>query len=166
MDYPKRRGQSSLEFIVTYGWVILVIVIGLVVVWKMGILKPPVEEKRGTLGFSQVYVTDFSASSVANEINLNVKNEAGAQITISPSRINTTVEGDVNCQNAPLSLLTIAPGEDAIVTVDCNSPPALATKYNTGDFFKANVIINYTNTRSGRQHLSKGKVYGPVEAVT
>ena len=81
MDYPKRRGQSSLEFIVTYGWVILVIVIGLVVVWKMGILKPPVEEKRGTLGFSQVYVTDFSASSVANEINLNVKNEADRKST-------------------------------------------------------------------------------------
>lgn len=165
MDYPQRRGQSSLEFVVTYGWVILVIVIGLVVVWKMGILKPPVEEKRGTVGFSQVYVTDFSASSVANEIKLNVKNEAGAKIKLLKDRINTTIEG-VSCGNAPSSPITISPGDDALVTVDCSSPPSLAANYNTGDFFKANVVINYTNMQSGRQHLSKGKIFGPVEAVT
>jgi hypothetical protein len=164
MDYPPERGQSSLEFVVTYGWVILVIVIGVLVVWKMGILKPQTE-KRGTLGFSQVYVIDFSASSTTNKLKMSVKNEAGAEITIPAGRVNATIDG-IACVVAPSSPVTILPGDDALISVDCSGPPSIGSIYNTGDFFKANVVINYTNTRSGRQHLSKGNVFGPVEAVT
>lgn len=164
MSPRRKRGQSSIEYIATYSWVIIVILLGVLIVWNMGILKPQ-PQKRGVLGFSQVYVTDFSASDLTNSIQMNIKNDAGTGITLISNGINTTMEY-VFCDSAPSAPTDISPGEGIVVNVSCPGPPALAERYNTGDFFKANVIINYSNTRSGRQHLSKGQIFGPVEAVT
>ena len=135
----------------------------MLVIWKMGILKPQTQE-RGTVGFSQLYVTDFSASSVSDQIQVSIESSSGAEVTIPGSRISTTLDG-VSCSLAPGSPVVIAPGESQAVTIDCSGPPSLGERYTTGDFFKANIIINYTITRTGREHLSKGKIYGPVEAA-
>ncbi|MFH1788973.1 MAG: hypothetical protein ABH834_06305 [Candidatus Altiarchaeota archaeon] len=162
---PRRmRAQSSIEYIATYSWVIVVILVGVLIVWKMGILKTQ-PQQRGVMGFSQVYVTDFSASAPTSIIQVNIKSDAGDSITILPGGINTSMEY-VLCDPAPSIPTDISPGEDVVVNVSCPGPPSLADKYNTGDFFNANVIINYSNTRSGRQHLSKGRIFGPIEAVS
>lgn len=164
MSPRRKRGQSSIEYITTYSWVIIVILLGVLIVWNMGILKPQ-PQKRGVMGFSQVHVTDFSASELTNNIQMNIKNDAGTSITLISDGINTTMDY-VFCDSAPSVPTDISPGERIIVNVSCAGPPSLAERYNTGDFFKADVIINYSNTRSGRQHLSKGKIFGPIEAIS
>jgi len=158
----KKRGQSSVEYVLTYMWVILVIILGLIVVWKMNILKPPTGNRIVT-GFSQITVLDFKASRGSDEITLFLKSVSGSSVSIPIGGATTVLRG-VSCAAAPSGVLLIKPSEEKLITFDCSVPPTIADSYNLGDRFKANVTISYVNGISGQPHQSIGFITGSVES--
>jgi hypothetical protein len=78
-----KRSQAALEFLMTYGWAILVVLIVISALAYFGVLNPQrMLPSRCTMptGFS---CQDFVADQSANQITLNVVNGMGVAITVT-----------------------------------------------------------------------------------
>ena len=69
-----KRSQSALEYMMTYGWAILIIVIVAVILYSMGIFNPSSSVTTTSVGFSPFVVS----SAVCNDFGLIVSIDSGA----------------------------------------------------------------------------------------
>ena len=69
-----KRSQSALEYMMTYGWAILIIVVVAVILYSMGIFNPSSSITTTSTGFSPFIVS----SAVCNEFGLVASVDAGA----------------------------------------------------------------------------------------
>ncbi len=151
-----RKSQVSLEYLVIYGFGIVVIVFSLVLAWQSGIFTKISTENKGIGGFSQIIVKDFNAKARENSLNLTVKNNAPDSVRLM--EINATIEYKVKCNSS--NVMDLAPGAKIITELNC---PELEEKYPSREYFKANIIIQYLNIRSNHLHESRGYIWGTVE---
>lgn len=154
-----KKGQTALEYMMTYGWAILVI-LGLgVVLWQMGILSIGQETTPGERGFSQVTPVDWKLSS-SGVLSVTVANEAGVILNLTEANATLTAGGSGVCTGAvtgvPVSVFR--PAQSVSITFS-NCP----VTDKMGDYYRAEVGIVYDNPASGIEHLSYGKLWGPIE---
>ncbi len=101
----RSESQSALEYMMTYGWAILIIVIVAAVLYSFGIFNPASNVTNTPLitGFADVPVTTAAANSSFFEITLT--DQTGAPITVQ--EVNITVNGQTfsagNCSAVQLS---------------------------------------------------------------
>jgi len=157
-----RKGQIAIEYLYTYGWILIVVILGLLILWQMGAFKLPTS-KRDYLGFSEVLPSDWGVYHT-NEIYLRLVNYAGVGVRIPTEGVNLTM-GIVNCTPAPSSPMIIDPGDEnsKLLTLDCSTPNKISDIYRPGDYYEADVVISYINEKTGKLHKSVGKIFGPVE---
>ncbi|MEW5955922.1 MAG: hypothetical protein AB1626_05315, partial [Candidatus Micrarchaeota archaeon] len=76
-----KRGQTALEYLVTYGWAILVIVIIAAILWYFGVFNPSkwTQEKQCG-GFSSLQCMDFKVNSTG-VLQIKLGNKAGVGMT-------------------------------------------------------------------------------------
>ena len=145
-----RRGQSALEYLVTYGWAILAIVIVAGVLWYTGVFDPSrFAGGKQCAGFSPFICQDFKVNTTGGAI-IVFNNGEGGQITgvnvtsgISSLCSPTTVGSS---QNPPCNVIGVNTG---------------GTAGNTYD--RATVSGSYTDSRSGISHTFSGTVQGRFE---
>jgi hypothetical protein len=155
-----KTGQSALEYMMTYGWAILIIVIVAVILYSMGIFSPSSSVSFTSSGFSPFTVS----SAVCSQAGLNLEITAGglpnnavsATITKIYFQSNTGTTAKLK-EYTPLSAVTVSAGNSAeiiIPTVACNSAGttfSLSSKlqysYSTA---AGNVVINATGVISGK----------------
>ena len=86
-----RKGQSALEYLVTYGWAILAIVIIAATLWYFGIFNPAkwvgVRQCGGMSAFSCI---DYEVNSTGDGVTLSLGNKVGRTVYVSCD------SGDVN----------------------------------------------------------------------
>lgn len=151
-----QKGQSALEYLMTYGWMIIIIGIAGVFLWQMGAFKPQTTPP-GCTGFSQARPADWKASYDDGELTLTLFNDAGTKINIS--YINASVF-NVSCTGNPASMndSMMRSGEyKKIVVSGCTFPVV-------GEYYKSDLIIVYTNVASSIGHNSVGECHGTVES--
>jgi hypothetical protein len=149
----KAKSQASLEFLMTYGWAILIIIVALVIAWQMGLFNPKNIES-GYSGFWGVIPEDFSYNS-GGLLRLSIQNEVGATITLR--KINISIDGAKYDENLNMQLSSGSryTWSNTITT----EAPAHAR-------FEAVIMIDYEDSRTGgRTYRSTGKIWGPVEEV-
>ncbi len=85
-----KRSQSALEYMMTYGWAILIIVIVAVILYSMGIFNPSSSITTTITGFQSLGVTQANCiNSVNNQIlELYITNNVGYPVNITS--INVT----------------------------------------------------------------------------
>ncbi|MCL4376009.1 hypothetical protein M1558_00765, partial [Candidatus Parvarchaeota archaeon] len=66
------KGQSALEYMMTYGWAILIIVIVAVILYSMGIFNPRASVTASSSGFSPFAVSAAICNSTKTVISLSV----------------------------------------------------------------------------------------------
>ncbi len=152
-----RKGQTGLEYLMTYGWMILVVSMSAVVIWQMGIFTPP-STPPGSSGFSEVKPTDWKASYSAGNLTMTLFNNAQTQINLTDvnvSLFNVTCTGTHNIGQV------MSTGDSYQVVV-----PGCSTAFSTlpaGGYYKADITIIYTNLASGIGHNSIGECHGTME---
>jgi uncharacterized protein (UPF0333 family) len=150
---PCKKGQTSLEYLMTYGWMLLIIGIVAVVLWQMGIFEkqtiPP-----GSTGFSQAKPLDWKASYSDRTLTLTLINDAGTGILLTDVNVTTFTN---TCSVNGLNREMRAADAFQVIVPDCDFPDA-------GEYYKAEIIIVYQNVASGIDHNSVGECHGPVEA--
>ncbi|MEM2462974.1 MAG: hypothetical protein QXD71_02325 [Candidatus Pacearchaeota archaeon] len=79
-----KKGQAAMEFLMTYGWAILIAIIAIAALIAFGVLNPPVQEVCGTGGVLIQGVTCEEVTAIANQSNISflVFNGAGKTIYI------------------------------------------------------------------------------------
>ncbi len=76
-----KRAQSALEYMMTYGWAILIIVIVAAVLYAMGVFTPGKSAGNTATGFSGLTVQAFAATT--GGIKISFGNSLGNTIKIS-----------------------------------------------------------------------------------
>lgn len=146
-----KRGQSALEYLVTYGWAILAVVIIAGVLWYFGIFNPSRfagEKQCG--GFSAFVCQDFRVNTTGH-LAMVLNNKVGGTV----SSVNVT-SGTAPWTCAPASV-------SANANTTCSSR-LFTGSFTAGDVFdQTTVSITYTDARSGIAHTDSGFVRGKYE---
>ncbi|MFC2154601.1 hypothetical protein ACFLRC_03860 [Candidatus Altiarchaeota archaeon] len=158
----RRRGQAAIEYLTSYGWVILIGIIAIVIVWQSGLLQPP-PEGRKAIGFSQLKPTDWGAYYEENQFTLRLQNEGGDNAWIYIDGLDVKV-GPVDCDPNDYAM-PISSGESKPMYVHCAGPPSIQDRFKPGDDYVAEVTITYTNARTEQEHTSVGTIYGSIIGI-
>lgn len=85
-----KKGQTALEYLITYGWAILVILVVLAVLWYYGIFNPSRWAGEQVGAFSAFNVMDHKFSN--DGLDLVLANRAGKDVTIK--NVSVFMTGD------------------------------------------------------------------------
>lgn len=151
-----KRAQAAMEFLMTYGWAILIILVAIAALAYFGVLNPT----RYVADICTLPVPmacrDFSVSET-NGLQIVFVNGDAEEIDIT--RIEATAEG-YKCDSDVLTgddIVSVASGESVILTVDAGDCSMSATQ----DKVKTPLKISYT-AKSGLQKVITGEIYSKI----
>ncbi len=153
MKTRKIKAQAAMEYLMTYGWAILIVVIVAAALYALGIFTPP----TGTIctGFVNLGCPQEWQVNDAGDFNLVIKNAVGQQITISAVNVTvgTTLAGSTG------SWIVSAGSSQAF------SPVGLGAEFSTlnpGDSYSAGVEITYIVAGGTLDRKDTGTLTGSV----
>jgi|SRR3989338_429529 len=150
-----RKGQAAMEFIMTYGWAILVVLIVIGALVYFGVLSPErfLPERcsfPAELSCIGKPLADFNADT----ITLSLVNNVGYPITLT-QEIST--ETGSSCLSPMVQTIGGNPpnvsmlnGEQMLLVINC-------TSFDEGRF-KADVTLHYLHTQNGIEYPVTGEV--------
>jgi len=150
-----RKGQTAIEYLMTYGWAILIILVVGGVLYYYGVFSPTTLVGKQKTGFSGgVDVVDYVINSNGanpDSISVLVENRAGVQIIVTGVTVNGVAA-------TSWSNVTLAEGARA---TQFNAGVTGNTNLTTSTAFNWDVAINYVRTdASGTVLTSSGKLTG------
>lgn len=162
-----KKGQAAMEFLMTYGWAILVVLAAIGALAYFGVLSPEKlvpERTTFTAPFPSSEAAVVSLSSGTVQIALS--NNYGQSITL----LNTGETGTQDCASPTLNIynetagayqdtnMTIKNGETFLLQYDCGA----SFIGSVGDRFETELTFSYI-TPSGLVHTHSGTVSGQVK---
>ena len=165
MNKKFTKSQAALEFLTTYGWAILVIVLMIGALAYFGILNPSkILPSRCNIG-AEFSCLDYKIDATGNTFKLRLKNGVGEPISVSAISLSSEGTTPYACiLTAPAALpYTFTSG----TTTDfswgtCNSA---AAGFIAGEKGKVLVTITYNSLASGVTYpkVVKGDIYTSVQ---
>jgi hypothetical protein len=163
------KGQSSLEFMMTYGWVMVIIMIVTVVMWQWGMFSFGGKIEPGSFGFWGVVVfggNDFRLDT-DGKLQIALLNMAGANITLLTANVSIgpfQTDCDVasqSCLKEPGGAVSTVIPSGGLRILEFENPNF---RENEGKRFDAYVTIQYNDSRTGDMiYQSSGRIWGNVE---
>jgi len=139
-----RKSQAALEFIMTYGWAILVVLVAIGALAYFGVLSPDRFLPSKCTLQSGIACLDHKAT--ATSLVIYVKNSLGYDLTVDAVKAQQCTA--LGSQGA------LSNGQSATYTLTC---------VNTGSKYNGDVNISYTNTDTGVSHTNQGEVTTKIE---
>ncbi|MCX6742298.1 MAG: hypothetical protein NTX24_03965 [Candidatus Pacearchaeota archaeon] len=144
-----KKGQAAMEFLMTYGWAILIAIIAIAALIAFGVLNPSVQESCGVGGTIITGVTCDMASATATglEASIVVTNNLGDTVQFTGVPTGVTVKGQTGCTvTAPAAATDVVAGASVTFTVTCTG-----TAIGAGKAFDASM--------TGGTYTLNGQVY-------
>ncbi len=154
----KTRGQSALEYLVTYGWAILAIVIIAAILWYFGVFNPSkwtTEKQCG--GFSSLQCIDFKYDSNGTLL-VSVGNKVGNKITNLNLTTVTYANGTTEATNGACASTTLNPNGKTTCMVTTLADGAVGQAFDQLD-----VTFGFTDDKTRIAHKDSGFVKGKYE---
>ena len=165
-----KRGQAAMEFLMTYGWAIVVVLAAIGALAYFGVLSPQKLLPDRTTFTAPIPNVDNAVITLAgNTVQIAFKNNKGVDITLPLTATATgsdctggvTVTGtftnSTGQQEAIVAGTTrISNGAGFLLTFDCANTPTS----QIGSKFKADFSFPYTNYETGQQLSQTGSVEG------
>ena len=158
-----RRAQSAMEYLMTYGWAILVVLIALSALFYLGVFDPDV--KNSCTATAPVTCTDvkvFSGIYTGSNydyitLNLAVAGGSGTVTGISTFTINGASISGFNCPAPSPTTISSTPTEKRWGCLHTTS-----TKFTKGGKFEGTTVVTYTPLY-GIAHTQTVTFIGTVE---
>lgn len=150
-----RKSQAALEFIMTYGWAILVVLVAIGALAYFGVLSPDRFLPAKCTLQSGIACLDHKAT--ANSLTIYVKNSLGYDLTVD------SVKADQCTAQVPPPTTSLPNGGTATYILCCGASCTPVSAGNTGSKYNGNVNITYTNTDTNVQHTNQGQVTTRIE---
>jgi hypothetical protein len=152
-----RKGQAALEFLMTYGWAILVVLAAIAALAYFGVLSPDrflPSKCTVTGGFSCV---EYKVDGTAETVTINIQNNLGVDADLVAVQLITSdctlVAGSLTPQfNAPLA----NGAKTGLITYTC-------TAATLGSKLKGDVVIDYTRAGETVSHQAMGTISSQAE---
>ena len=149
-----KKAQAAMEFLMTYGWAILVVLAAIGALAYFGVLSPDrLLPSKCTLspGF------DFGDCKAATDgLKVSIYNGIGSDVKNVSFVVNTTGGSDVTC-NELWDIGTLSNGATTSVQTMCNGT------YTEGQRFDAEVKVIYTKSGETQSHTVTGTITRKVE---
>lgn len=128
-----KKGQGALEYLMTYGWALLVIVIAVVALYALGILNPATYQQNKCSGLQHFtfndqkltaaqYIIDLRNGGTRNIAITSIKVGSGAvdnAPTVAPATISAGTSFTITTSNVPAGLTagsTFPSGMQVVIT--------------------------------------------------
>lgn len=145
--FRKNKAQAAMEFLMTYGWAILVVLAAIAALAYFGVLSPDrFLPEKCTLP-SGVACLDFTGTS--STVTLMIQNSAGFDMNTVVVSINSTTSNGACVDDDADGTLT--DGEKDGFT--CTMNPALPAGK-----FKGTLNVNYVNAQTTMAHTKAGEL--------
>ncbi len=145
-----KRGQSALEYLMTYGWALVIILVAAAALYAMGLLSPSTYQQKTCTGLVTLGYQDHFFDG--SDFKIRVANEAGAKIKVD--EFNVTVEGQEYNYSTPTN---INAGKQATLTVTGFSG------FAEGDDYIADLEFTYDIPGGIQDHVERGSCTGKIE---
>ena len=152
----ERKSQAAMEFMLIYGWAILIILLIVSVIAYFGFFNvnkflPNVCEFPA--GFECI---DWSISGDTDIIELAMRNKLGASVDIIDVKLNNQENGctdinEIDVNNLPVPK-TVTNNEFFRLKIVCSGG------LEAGKRFSSDPLINYTYLATGSTHVSAGRL--------
>jgi len=149
----KLKLQSAMEYLMTYGWAILIISIALAALYMMGLFSP-----SSFITSSCIFPADFSClqdfMSTNGVLTVNIEQSTEAPIDITAIGCNSNVTLANMQQYQGSSAIYVPIGGNYTFNIQCYSG---STQFSgsPGSLFKGYVIMNYTDLETGFPHTTE-----------
>jgi hypothetical protein len=171
-----KKGQTAMEYLMTYGWAILIIMVVLAVLFYLGVLNPPVPAQCSfPAGISCV---SYRLSATGGNLTLFIGQGTGHIINVTgvscsdnmtsgyiPKSINYTLGGWVAMTSGSRALVA-NPGSN--IHVECmhasGGSDVGITNATVGSNYIGKVYLNYTEMDTGVTHTITGQFTAKYEA--
>jgi len=149
MESDTKKAQSAIEYIMVYGWTILLVLIIISVLFFSGMLNFILSSENTATGFSIIEVDKFEVLGEDQELILVLSNTADLTLQIQNIQFNNENLGNIAY---PYS---ISPGEQVVIKGDINY------SLNEGDSFKNIPLkIYYVVSEGTAVHIETGMLSG------
>lgn len=154
-----RKGQSAFEYLMTYGWAILIVVVVAGVLAYYGVFNPGKLIGVGKVGFSQVDVVQPWSFSAGGNLSLIIENRVGKSINITDIYVQNVLSGTFvsgvvrNSSGIPVSLASGA--QSGVITIPTGDTVASGTNYQLNVYVQfyvltaPGIVINSTGSLTG-----------------
>jgi len=160
-----KQAQAAMEFLMTYGWAILVVLVAISALAYFGVLDMKFLTRNSCtlpVGLScldhRVYV-----QGLTNRLEMNIKNNLGHEIKITAfdAEVFNNKHQDIN------PIITLTNGQKTVspnnvVIRDLTNTDNGGQKINSGEKYSFEFTLTYTVTETGLSHTVQGAVTGKV----
>lgn len=146
-----RKGQTAMEYLMTYGWAILIVlIVGAIVILVVypAISKPPSSKS----GFGNIDVASPWDFNAAGQIRFQIDNRLGNEINITTVNFGP---GTTTCSQGLLQKVSTGSRSNIIICTNAAEGGA-----KTGDTYSINVSILYDVTGGLTGITSTGTLVG------
>jgi len=142
-----------MEYLMTYGWAILVVIIVGVVLWQMGIFNPSGGTAPGSRGFGSVKAKDWSCSATTGIVTVQWVNGAGERISVTAPTGGCT---------SPVAAAGTVFNVSANGVFTCAETAACAGS-TRGERFESALTLVWQPAAGGISHTESGSVWKAAE---
>ena len=156
------KSQAALEFLTTYGWAFLVIIIMISTLAYFGILSPgKILPSRCSFG-SEFQCLDFQISATGNTFKIRLKNNVGEPIDVSSMLLGSESSTTFSCPTAPANPTGWKSGE--IRDLTWSGCISAAAGFVSGEKGKVLIQLSYNSVSSGPAYTRevKGEVFSTI----
>jgi hypothetical protein len=157
------RLQSAMEYIITYGWAILILVIVIAALYALGVfnittLSPNICSFPADIGCTNAHL------DTSGLLTINVEQTTSTPINVTAIGCNTDgTTSNMILINPPNGNYIEIGGNETFTGIQCYQNYA---PYNgvISSVYSGYVVLNYTDTQSGFEHVAVGKLVQKVDS--
>ncbi|MBR9692565.1 hypothetical protein GOV07_01395 [Candidatus Woesearchaeota archaeon] len=157
MNRKHRRGQAALEFLTTYGWAFLVILVMIGALAYFGVINPNRFLPEKCLFQQEFHCKDYQVKYVDSgeaDVNFYITNNLGSGITIPVDGVSINHTGTTGGEECPDTLLSLGAGMTGEITC-----PGVPGSYIDGEKTKFTVTIRYNTTTGKYTRIMNGDIF-------
>lgn len=151
-----KKAQSALEYLLTYGWAILIVIIVGASLYALGVFNPGTFTGKRVTGFTQFQIVDHKVDTNTN-LTLVFGNRLGKTVTLG--NVTATYK-NIDCTSNDLDGDTMGPNTQITTTLSC-LPGWGALDLRSS--YSVIIDIGFNDPDSGLDHIDTGTLFGAVE---
>ena len=152
-----KSGQAAMEFLMTYGWAILVVLIAIGALAYFGVLNPGRFLPKSCTLMPGLDCTEFKVDKSDVQVQLFIRNGLGSSIDFSTLNVDTNLDGTGDCTAVDPAAIA-----DGALSAQINI--AGCTIGTVGSRFRGNILGTYTLSGGTLTHSLNGNLVTEVEA--
>ena len=147
----KRKAQAAMEYLMTYGWAILIVIIVAAALYALGVFNPATWTGSRATGFANIGAPasgawKVSTAPAADQFTVVMRNNLPSRISVDPTSttviIGATACTGVGVQGNTTGAQTVGIGGAFNITANCGAQQA-------GSSYTATVQLSYDNLDTG-----------------